>query len=456
MLYFIPFKWALFMSIIIFNSVKADPLVLGFTKSMPAPNRVADFLSNRAAGLAREERFLAEKLGVSDKKSSDDDIDDNEARAGKDNDHNTASTSTISSKNNIYGVRNYLWSYLITVGVGHPKQEFKLILDTGSSVLWVPSSKCSNTTCPGSSSVSLFDTSASSSYHREEGNIFDLSYGSGGCSGESGEDSIFIGDTEIKQQKFGVADKVSEDLLTDGVNGILGFGPGITGQKFNSKGEKWSTPMQHLLDNGNIKSNMFSIYFDNVDTKDGLETANGRLVLGGLPPHEYYTGEIQWANLFSEGKYKYYWAIKSEGMKVNNKRISGNLRGIVDTGTTMTILAPEFGKRVISALKIVKYDQMNSLYYVDCKKISSLPTLTFLLNGNIELSLTPEQYTAPSWQTSFWLVEDNQCPLYISTDVVTEFDFILGQKFLEYHVAAHDIDNKRIGLASRIHNKAAE
>lgn len=101
-------------------------------------------------------------------------------------------------------------------------------------MLWVPSSKCDDKKCPGASSVNLFDTSASSSYKKEEGNNFSLDYGSGGCSGESGEDSVFIGDMEIKHQMLGVADKVSKDLLTDGVNGILGFGPTITSQLFNS------------------------------------------------------------------------------------------------------------------------------------------------------------------------------------------------------------------------------
>lgn len=150
---------------------------------------------------------------------------------------------------------------------------------------------------------------------------------------------------------------------------------------------------------------------------------------------------------------------------MNDRRIAGDLRGIVDTGkfetplhmhfrltpppfftgTTMTFLTPEFGKRVIAAMKIVKFDEENRLYYVECAKTSSLPTLTFILDGGIELSLKPEQYVIPSWQTSYWRVKDTQCPLYISTDAVDDFDFVLGQKFLEYHVAAHDADNKRIG-----------
>jgi hypothetical protein len=115
----------------------------------------------------------------------------------------------------------------------------------------------------------------------------------------------------------------------------------------------------------------------------------------------------------------------------------------------MTFLTPEFGKRVIAAMKIVKFDEEDRLYYVDCAKTSDLPTLTFILDGGIELSLKPEQYVIPPWQASYWRVKETQCPLYISTDAVDDFDFVLGQKFLEYHVAAHDADNKRIGKQKR-------
>lgn len=55
---------------------------------------------------------------------------------------------------------------------------------------------------------------------------------------------------------------------------------------------------------GDVKNKIFSIYFDHVDNEDELETANGRLILGDLPPREEYTGEIQWASLVSQGKLK--------------------------------------------------------------------------------------------------------------------------------------------------------
>ncbi|KAI8082869.1 aspartic peptidase domain-containing protein [Halteromyces radiatus] len=330
------------------------------------------------------------------------------------------------------------------------------MLDTGSSVLWVPSSACDEKNCPGSSTSTLFDSSQSSSYIGDKNNRFFMDYGVGHCIGESGQDSVFIGVKEIEHQKFGVANKISKDLLVDGVNGVFGLGPPVTTQVFNQNKEKWKTPLEQLFANKAIDRNMFSIYLDDIDNIEEFESANGQLTLGDLPPRDSYSGDIQWAPLLGGNLLQYYWAIKSNGIKLDNEYISGDLIGIVDTGTTMIILAPEYGNRVIESLKITEFDEEKRLYTVDCNKVRSLPTLTFMITDGVTLVLTPEQYTVPHWQTTLWQNNDARCPLYISTDSSDKFDFVFGQKFLEHYVTIYDVDNKQIGFAPSVHNKASK
>ena len=69
--------------------------------------------------------------------------------------------------------------YYGEIGLGTPAQTFKVVFDTGSSNLWVPSSSCSSLSC---SLHSKFDTSKSSTY-KKDGRVFNVTYGSGGVAG---------------------------------------------------------------------------------------------------------------------------------------------------------------------------------------------------------------------------------------------------------------------------------
>src|SRR5436309_4896579 len=97
------------------------------------------------------------------------------------------------------------WAYISLdfseIELGTPPQTFKVVLDTGSSNLWVPSSECGSIACY---LHSKYDHSASSSYEKN-GSSFEIRYGSGELSGYVSQDVMTIGDLKIKDQLFAEA-----------------------------------------------------------------------------------------------------------------------------------------------------------------------------------------------------------------------------------------------------------
>ncbi|GMR45601.1 hypothetical protein PMAYCL1PPCAC_15796, partial [Pristionchus mayeri] len=80
--------------------------------------------------------------------------------------------------------------YLGDITLGTPQQSFTVVMDTGSSNLWVIDSKCTTLACLGTLSGRTkrrFDTSASSTYNGST-ETFALEYGSGSCWGTIGYD----------------------------------------------------------------------------------------------------------------------------------------------------------------------------------------------------------------------------------------------------------------------------
>ncbi|KAJ7757814.1 hypothetical protein DFH07DRAFT_958679 [Mycena maculata] len=105
--------------------------------------------------------------------------------------------------------------YFAEIQLRTPPQTFKVVFDTSSSNLWVPSASCTSIAC---SLHSKYDSSSSSTY-KVNGSAFSIPYGSGLVS----NDLLAIGDLKIPKQDF------AEITNTPGISFAFGKFDGIIG-----------------------------------------------------------------------------------------------------------------------------------------------------------------------------------------------------------------------------------
>lgn len=84
--------------------------------------------------------------------------------------------------------------YYGVISVGTPPQNFQVVFDTGSSNLWIPSSRCTTEFCK---KHNTYDSDNSSTY-KADGRNFSITYGSGGVNGFLSLDTALVAGADVR------------------------------------------------------------------------------------------------------------------------------------------------------------------------------------------------------------------------------------------------------------------
>ncbi|KAH8668443.1 putative vacuolar protease A [Xylariales sp. PMI_506] len=328
-------------------------------------------------------------------------------------------TSVDINKNHPVPISNFMNAqYFSDITIGTPPQEFKVILDTGSSNLWVPSQSCGSIACY---LHSKYDSSTSSTY-KGNGSEFEIRYGSGSLSGFVSQDSVAIGDITIKHQDF--AEATSEP----GLAFAFGRFDGILGLGYDTISVNGIVPpFYQMVNQGLVDEPVFAFYLS--DTDEGSE-----VVFGGVD-ESHYTGKITEIPL----RRKAYWEVGFDAIKFGDATAEFENTGVIlDTGTSLIALPSTLAELLNKEIGAKK--GFNGQYSVDCALRDSLPDVTFTLSG-YDFSIGPYDYI---------LEVQGSC---ISTFMGMDFPepvgplAILGDAFLRRWYSIYDLGKGTVGLA---------
>lgn len=322
---------------------------------------------------------------------------------------------------------NYLNAqYFTEISLGTPGQPFKVILDTGSSNLWVPSKDCSSLAC---FLHTKYDHDNSATY-KANGSEFSIQYGSGSMEGYISQDILSIGDLVIPKQEFAEATK------EPGLAFAFGKFDGILGLAYDTISVNGIVPpIYNAINQGLLDHPQFAFALG--DTSEGEDSPGGVATFGGYDDTQF-EGDITWLPV----RRKAYWEVSFDGLGLGDEYTELFSTGAaIDTGTSLITLPSTLADIVNTKIGATK--GWSGQYSVECDTRDDLPDLTFTLGG-VNFTLTAYDYT---------LEVSGSC-----ISAFTPMDFpdpigdlsIVGDAFLRRYYSIYDLKKNAVGLAKQV------
>ncbi|EIN10642.1 endopeptidase [Punctularia strigosozonata HHB-11173 SS5] len=309
--------------------------------------------------------------------------------------------------------------YFSEITLGTPPQSFKVILDTGSSNLWVPSVKCTSIAC---FLHQKYDSSQSSSY-KANGSEFSIQYGSGSMEGFVSRDTLTIGDLTIKGQDFAEATKEPGLAFAFGkFDGILGLG-------YDTISVNHITPPFYSMINAALLDDPVFSFRLGSSEEDG-----GEAVFGGIDSSAY-EGKITYVPV----RRKAYWEVELEKIKFGDDELElENTGAAIDTGTSLIALPTDLAEMLNAQIGATK--SWNGQYTVECSKVPDLPELSFYFDGQ----------AYPLKGTDYILEVQGTCmSAFTGLDINLPGGslWIVGDVFLRKYFTVYDLGRDAVGFA---------
>jgi len=304
--------------------------------------------------------------------------------------------------------------YIGEIALGTPGRVMTVVFDTGSSDLWLPSTKydsiaSSTATCPA----------GGCNQHAS------ISYSQGEVEGVLQTDRLTMGDRVIASQEFLLASS------TEGLGNRL-F-DGVLGLAFPALSHTGTTVLEQLVDQAHIES--FSFYI-------AYQPETSFFVLG-LPREEWYEPGSM---VFAPVKLQEWWTFEG-AVSIGSTLLMENSLFALDTGTSLLTVPAEDFQVVLKALlpedvlSECEMDTLLNMVLCPCKAAKDMQIM-YIMFLDKEYPIFPEDLLGKISDI------DDFCMLEIqpSSD---SLPLILGDTFLRTVVPIFDIAGNRVGIGQR-------
>uniref|UniRef100_A0A2Q4STM4 Peptidase A1 domain-containing protein n=1 Tax=Caenorhabditis japonica TaxID=281687 RepID=A0A2Q4STM4_CAEJA len=316
------------------------------------------------------------------------------------------------------------YEYLGNITIGTPDQSFIVVLDTGSSNLWVP-----GPTCKANCQTKSKFTSTASSTFVKNGKSWTIQYGSGDARGILGVDTVRFGakgeaQLAVPSTTFGIASHISSDFKSDATDGILGLA-------FTSLAvDGVVPPLINAINQNLLDQPLFTVWLEH---RGSLNNVGGGVFTYGAVDTTNCGPVTAYQPLSSATYYQF----KANGFKLGSYSNTKSVEVISDTGTSF-LGGPSAVVAGLAKAAGATYDDFNQIYNIDCK--ANPGTLDITIGSNV-YSIQPVNY----------IVDDGTGNCLFAA---FPFDFggfgpswILGDPFIRQYCNIYDIGNTRIGFA---------
>ncbi|KAG5367953.1 Candidapepsin [Yarrowia sp. C11] len=312
--------------------------------------------------------------------------------------------------------------YSIALELGTPAQQFNLLLDTGSSDLWVynitDATDCSNNKC---ASTGQFDGTQSSTYNFVSDDYF-IQYVSGNASGNWGTDTLSLGGATLSNFQFACASNAA------GNTGVLGVSVEAQ-ESVGQYGTEYPNFPVALQNAGYIDRLVYSLYLNTADSTDGT------FLIGGID-HAKYSGNLAVLPITQE----YALSVDYTSITYNGDEVAGSGQAILDSGTSLTYIPDAAFQTLVSDLGL--YDSLDpntGLVDIPC---DSDVSVEFNFNG-VTITASAEQLVLPTGSDS--------CGFGILSNKYADGYTLFGDTFLRNAYVVYDLQDSQIDLAQAVY-----
>uniref|UniRef100_A0A914WXS4 Peptidase A1 domain-containing protein n=1 Tax=Plectus sambesii TaxID=2011161 RepID=A0A914WXS4_9BILA len=333
--------------------------------------------------------------------------------------------------------------YIGNITLGNPQQQFTVVLDTGSSNLWVADKTCgsvkrakasngediSKAACP---KKTTFDSSKSTTYVAD-GRKWSIQYETGSTKGFLGQDTACFGGTGTSQLCvpkviFGQATTIHPIYGNNANDGMLGLA-------FTSiAADHITPPLIQAINMGLLDQPIFTVWLTH---RGPVNNVRGGMITYGALDTTNCGNVIAYQPLSSAT----WWQFRMNGVSCGSYTSSQGWEVMSDTGTSY-IGAPASVVQQLARQVGATYVSNYQTYSIDCN--SPKPDIVFTIGTN-SYNLKPENYVVNEGlgfcEFSFFTL--NGAGFFPA--------WILGDPFIRQVCNVYDIGQQRIGFAAPLH-----